>query len=109
MDHLADRATLVLSELLTNAVQHAKPSPGGIVGSEIGTRFYRLGDAIRLEVHDVSEQQPKVCTSRPLDERGRGLLLVDALTGGQWGVSARDGLGKCVWACVSDPENGPGQ
>jgi hypothetical protein len=31
-------------------------------------------------------------------ESGRGLALVDALTGGQWGVAGRVGVGKMVWA-----------
>jgi anti-sigma regulatory factor (Ser/Thr protein kinase) len=102
MEELADPASLVLSELLTNAVQHAGRSDDEVIGSEVGVRFVQLDGALRIEVHDVSEQLPELRT-RPaehLDERGRGLLLVNALTGGQWGVSERHGLGKLVWAHV---------
>jgi hypothetical protein len=35
------------------------------------------------------------------EESGRGLALVDALTGARWGVSERDGIGKLVWAVVA--------
>jgi anti-sigma regulatory factor (Ser/Thr protein kinase) len=105
MGELADTAALVLSELLTNAVQHAGRSDDEVIGSEIGVRFVRLDGALRIEVHDVSERPPELRT-RPaecpecLDERGRGLLLVTALTAGQWGVSPREGLGKLIWAHV---------
>jgi serine/threonine-protein kinase RsbW len=103
MDGLADTASLVLAELMTNAVQHARPPRSGLVGSEVGTRFLPLGDAVRIEVHDVSPNAPEPRGSGldALDERGRGLLLVDALTGGRWGVGRREGVGKLVWATVS--------
>lgn len=106
MQDLAEAATLVLSELLTNAVQHADRSADAVVGSEIGARFVRLPDAVRIEVHDVSAKAPQLRTSDPdsLEERGRGLLLVDALTGGRWGVGERDGIGKLVWAHVGAPD-----
>jgi anti-sigma regulatory factor (Ser/Thr protein kinase) len=103
MDAVADPATLVLSELLTNAVRYAKRPDDGMVGSEVGARFVRLTDAVRIEVHDASASAPELRAADPdaLDEGGRGLLLVDALTCGQWGVSERDGIGKLVWATVS--------
>lgn len=103
MDEFTDAAALVFSELLTNAVQHARPADGGVVGTEIGTRFVRLESGLRIEVHDASEHPPEIHAhpAESLDERGRGLVLVNALTGGQWGVSERDGIGKCVWAHLS--------
>jgi hypothetical protein len=39
-------------------------------------------------------------------ESGRGLALVDALTGGQWGVAGRVGVGKMVWAVCADDGTG---
>ncbi|MEU6848628.1 ATP-binding protein [Actinacidiphila alni] len=103
LPQLADAATLVLSELLANAIQHADRSADAVVGSEIGARFLRLPDgALRIEVHDVSVKAPELRPADPasLDEHGRGLLLVDALTEGHWGVGERDGIGKLVWAHV---------
>ena len=98
---LADSAALVLSELLTNAVQHARvPS-----GREIETRFVRLTRGVRIEVHDASPLWP--VQHQPADDAcdGRGLLLVAALAD-SWGFGERRGPGKVVWAeCV---QNGGG-
>jgi two-component sensor histidine kinase len=84
----------VLSELLTNAMQHAK-APGRM----IGTRFVQLPDgALRIEVHDTRTELPQPRTAAALDERGRGLALVDTLTDHRWGTATREGPGKVVWA-----------
>jgi anti-sigma regulatory factor (Ser/Thr protein kinase) len=96
--HLAGTAELVLSELVTNAVNHAR-SPRG---RRIGTRFERLEHGVRIEVHDASERKPELQRASADDESGRGLALVDVLTDGQWGVSARQGPGKLVWAVCAD-------
>jgi hypothetical protein len=100
---LEDPAVLVLSELVTNAVRHAA-SPRG---REIETRFLRLShDRIRIEVHDASIERPVKRRSADTDEGGRGLLLVDAVTAHQWGVSSRPGIGKLVWAVIAAPAGG---
>lgn len=94
MDELGDTAALVLSELLTNALQH-----GRVPGRHIGTRFLRLADGgLRIEVHDPRNEAPVPRTAATWDERGRGLALVDALTDGRWGTATREGPGKLVWA-----------
>jgi len=99
LPHLADCAGLVLSELFTNAVTHAFPPYGQL----ISTRFVRLVcGGVRVEVHDPGEGRPEpreVCAEA---ESGRGLALVDALTGGRWGVGDREGPGKVVWAVCCD-------
>ncbi|WP_175410909.1 ATP-binding protein [Streptomyces sp. TRM64462] len=88
-----DEAVLVLSELLTNAVQHAQAP-----GRPLATRFTRLPDGgVRIEVHDASEAHPKPTTPQPPDaEAGRGLHLVTALAA-SWGVTRQEG-GKTTWA-----------
>lgn len=94
MDELGDAAALVLSELLTNAVQH-----GRVPGRDIGTRFLRLPDGgLRIEVHDPRSAGPAPRTATEWDEHGRGLALVEALTAGRWGTATREGPGKLVWA-----------
>jgi serine/threonine-protein kinase RsbW len=100
---IEDTALLVMSELVTNAVQHAR-SPRGRL---IETRWRRLarGAGVRIEVHDANEGLPVPRRAGEGDESGRGLVLVDALTGGQWGVSDRAGVGKLVWAVVAVPSD----
>lgn len=96
LGHLADPAELVLSELLTNAVRHARTPAGRLVE----TRYERMPQGIRIEVHDANTRPPQLRRPAEDDEGGRGLALVDALTGRRWGVSSREGVGKLVWALV---------
>jgi len=106
---LADTAELVVSELVTNAIQHAKVS-----GREVETRLLRITDdtgrtGLRIEVHDAGDGRPQLRRNRPapsLATRGRGLLLIDTLVGPtRWGTSTRLGIGKLVWAtCFPDPD-----
>lgn len=98
LPHLVDAALLVLSELVTNSVRHARSPQGHL----IGTRFERLERGVRIEVHDANEQKPERREASTDAEFGRGLALVDALTDGQWGVSDREGPGKMLWAVCSD-------
>lgn len=97
-DAVVDSAEVVLSELVTNAVRH-----GHIPGRLIETRYERLADGVRIEVHDADDTEPERRAPSPDDDSGRGLMLVDALTAGRWGVSARVGVGKLVWAVCADP------
>jgi two-component sensor histidine kinase len=97
LDSLAGDAVLVLTELVTNAVKHAHPPYGNV----IATRFERLEHGVRIEVHDIAEQRPQLRSVSDDAESGRGLLLVDALCEGQWGVQDREGPGKIVWAVLS--------
>ncbi|AVH97072.1 ATP-binding protein [Streptomyces cinereoruber] len=86
-------ASLVLSELLTNAVRH-----GRVPGREVETRFIRLPGGLRVEVHDASERRPAMALpAEEGAEGGRGLPLVDTLAA-RWGVEDRSGPGKLVWA-----------
>ncbi|AEW95815.1 hypothetical protein SCATT_34440 [Streptantibioticus cattleyicolor NRRL 8057 = DSM 46488] len=89
---------MVLSELLTNAVRHARVSPG----REIETRFVRVGDGVRIEVHDADDRWPVAREMGADAPGGRGLLLVAALAD-VWDVAPREGVGKVVWAEVRVP------
>jgi anti-sigma regulatory factor (Ser/Thr protein kinase) len=98
LPHLADTAELIVSELVTNAVRHAREPRGRL----IGTRFERLECGVRIEVHDANDRKPE-CQEVPGEaEGGRGLVLVDSLTDGRWGVGNREGVGKMVWAVCAD-------
>lgn len=102
---LADAAEAVLAELAANAVRHAQLDADSLVE----TRLERLADgSVRIEVHDADRARPLPRAAAADAESGRGLALVDALTGGRWGVGDRDGPGKAVWAvCRAQAEGGP--
>lgn len=88
-----DVASLVVSELVTNALQHAT--------SPITLFVARRLDRIVLTVQDGSDALAEVELPGPLDEDGRGMLLVESLTRA-WGERpVQDGKGKRVWAEVS--------
>lgn len=95
-DDLTETAELVLSELMTNAVRHARSPRGRLVE----TRYERTATGVRIEVHDAAGGIPRMRRAAADDEGGRGLALVDVLTGRRWGVSSRRGVGKLVWALV---------
>jgi hypothetical protein len=59
-------------------------------------RALRQPSTIRVEVDDPSDDPPVAQHPQPLDERGRGLLLIDSLAS-QWGVTQHDEDGKTVW------------
>jgi anti-sigma regulatory factor (Ser/Thr protein kinase) len=82
-----DDVTLVVSELVTNAVVHGT---GDVTLHVVGN-----ADGIRVEVGDdlPSEGELPVEESR---ETVRGLLLVSRIAR-HWGVRA-EGAGKVVWA-----------
>jgi hypothetical protein len=98
LPQLTGSAQLIISELITNAVTHAHPPYGNL----IGTRFERLPSGVRIEVHDCNGSKPERREASVEEENGRGLGLVDTLTGGEWGVSDRNGPGKVVWAICDD-------
>ena len=84
-----DRAELLTTELVTNAVRHGGPPIVVEVTCE-GTA------GMTVEVCDGSDEEPVLKDAAPLDESGRGVLLVDLLSD-EWGVDQRPGDGKAVW------------
>lgn len=93
----AESAELVLSELLTNAVQHARSPRGRLVE----TPYERTHHGVRIEVHDANETWPVLQKPSADAESGRGLALVDVLTRTLWGVSEGEGVGKLIWALIA--------
>ena len=86
-----DVAPLVVSEMVTNALQHAS----GPVTLFVARRL----DRIVLTVQDGSEAMAEVELPGPLEESGRGMMLVQSLTRA-WGEQSVPG-GKRVWAEVN--------
>jgi hypothetical protein len=87
LDALCDDAAIVVSELATNAILHAR--------SDFTVSLEVDGDVVRLSVRDASARLPVVRDPTPTCTSGRGLVLVAAL-GANWGTeSVSDG--KEVW------------
>lgn len=99
----ADTVVLVVSELVTNAVRHARSAPG----REIALRVTRTEThLVRVEVSDAGDTLPHLRTAGPDDESHRGLVLVAALAV-RHGVTPRPhGIGKTVWAEIGSEANG---
>ncbi|WP_323188273.1 ATP-binding protein [Streptomyces sp. NBC_00249] len=93
---LEDDALVVASELVTNAVRHAAAPRD----REIETRYVRLVNGVRVEVHDVNSARPVMGAADRDGDGGRGLYLVAALAD-RWDVGGRVGPGKRVWAELS--------
>lgn len=84
---LVETATLLVSELVTNAVLHARSAPEVVVRVRAAL--------VRVEVVDGSERLPVPKGYATDSATGRGLLLVDRLAAA-WGTERRSG-GKVVW------------
>jgi phosphoserine phosphatase RsbU/P len=85
-EHLADTATLLASELVTNAVVHGDPPLRITVETD--------SSSFRVCVSDCCPDEPQLQTTH-LDEGGRGMFLVDRLSS-RWGVIPAP-AGKTVW------------
>lgn len=87
LDCLVDVAVLLASELVTNAVRYT----GGPVHLQIVVPQGR----VRVEVTDEAPAGPRSASADSFAERGRGLLIVEALAS-RWGVEHLP-PGKRVW------------
>ena len=89
LDHLAETAVLLVSELVGNAVRYAC---GGLV---LELRLEACGTCLRVEVLDANPNPPMPRTPGALDESGFGFVLIEALAD-KWGVR-ETATGKGVW------------
>ncbi|WP_051844407.1 SpoIIE family protein phosphatase [Streptomyces sp. NRRL S-813] len=87
LEKLAPTTELIVSELVTNAILHAK--------GPIRLHLIRH-QALVCEVTDAGTTAPRLHHAQPYDESGRGLFLVAQLAR-RWGTRHTPG-GKLVWA-----------
>ena len=83
----AEAAVLLTSELVTNAIIHAR--------TQVAVNVRLEDESLRVVVVDESADQPDRRTETDHLGGGRGLKLVDALAA-SWGVSP-EGRGKAEW------------
>lgn len=93
--HLAERVrrtvVLVVSELVTNAVQHGD--------APLGFAVVVADDVVHVEVRDHGAPLPLVREAPAASLRGRGLAIVRRVAT-DWGVVEHAEGGKTVWADV---------
>lgn len=93
---IIDDARLVVTELLGNALRHARPTDAGCLVLTMSV----LPDAVRLAVADGgSATVPRLLNPASLATSGRGLGIVGTLTR-EWGVVGEDD-GNTVFGVLS--------
>ena len=92
IEDLIERAVLVVSELVTNAIRHA--ASGWVLAIE-----QRPDRSVRIRVADSGPGEPQIPSAIATDEAtsGRGLALVAELSDA-WGWHRSSDDGKVVWA-----------
>ena len=94
LDHLTDDVLSVVTELVTNATQHAATT------SQLALRSHP--GRLIVEVADCDGRIPRPAVTQHMDERHRGLLIVAQLSR-RWGVRPTD-RGKIVWAEMAEAD-----
>lgn len=90
-----ENAVLIACELVTNSIRYGT-EPDDLVRVVLDADSTRT----RVEVHDPVRRHPRLRPESGTRDRGRGLIILDALCPGRWGVADRP-FGKCVWAEVT--------
>ena len=93
-----DLIVLLVSELATNAVLHARTDYVVRVGIDDDA------ERVRIEVEDANERPPSIVHTPPEATSGRGLQLIQTLAEA-WGVEGRI-AGKLVWFEMSSHDDG---
>ena len=81
----------IVTELVTNAVRHARAGPVVSIG--------QTGAVVRIEVFDDGPGRPVMAPADPDALSGRGMAIVDTVAE-RWGVD-ESRCGKTVWAEVT--------
>jgi anti-sigma regulatory factor (Ser/Thr protein kinase) len=90
---LRDTTLLLVSEVVTNALRHTH--------GEVSIELVRHAGMVRVNVWDQNSMAPTQSPADLLDESGRGIPLVSALSD-RWGSAPR-GAGKVVWFELDSP------
>ncbi|HUB42638.1 MAG TPA: ATP-binding protein [Streptosporangiaceae bacterium] len=102
-DGVVSDAVLVVSELLSNAIRHARPLPG----SNVLLSWDLTDSAVQIAVTDGgAATRPMAAQATVSSLGGRGLGIVDYLAR-SWGVRTDD-TGLTVWALMAAPADQPG-
>ena len=93
-----DEAEIVVSELVSNAVRHARPLPDGM----LRVHWKVKAGVVEVEVTDGGgDSTPRPAPRTVWAPSGRGLRIVRSLAH-EWGVT-EDRNGSTVWASLGGP------
>lgn len=106
---LTETVELVVSELVTNSVQASEALAGSRYGESgrpqtLPIRLWLQSDGQHVVIH-VWDSTPDLPVQQVPDldaEHGRGLLLVEAVSGRYGSYLLEDGTGKVVWALCTE-------
>jgi anti-sigma regulatory factor (Ser/Thr protein kinase) len=109
LEELTDTASLIASEIVTNAVKATgmteQPTDyAALRDASLGrviTRLLWSAAGLFIETWDSDQSQPAPSRPLDLDENGRGLMLIAALSA-DWGHYPA-ATGKVVWAQLAIP------
>ncbi|MCX5419938.1 ATP-binding protein [Streptomyces sp. NBC_00078] len=104
LDDLADDGALIVSELVGNAVRHARASVIRVTVTQPAPGLVRIGVVDRSQVFPTLRNPDDEDEDDDDAAGGRGLWLVDAMTH-RWGTDALP-WGKRVWAELRETERG---
>lgn len=100
LDHCADDAVAVVTELAANAFLHGLPYSGAAGAFDVRLRLTVRRGRLMCAVTDPGDSLPVYPQAGdPLLEHGRGLHIVEALSE-HWGWTRRSPVGKTVWAML---------
>ena len=88
--YMEESAVLIVSELVTNAVRHARET------DVVEVDLHATRTCLRIEIQDCDRHWPQPRIPGGFEESGFGFVLVDALAA-KWGVRETT-TGKAVWA-----------
>jgi anti-sigma regulatory factor (Ser/Thr protein kinase) len=91
---VVESVELMVSELATNCIRHTD--------SGFSLSVARCEAEIRVAVRDEGDGTPLMGTPGPMDISGRGLRIVDLLSG-EWGIEPSRDRGKTVWFVLAIP------
>jgi anti-sigma regulatory factor (Ser/Thr protein kinase) len=99
LDDVSDIAAQIVSELVTNSIEHARTACVRLVMTHAtGTLWIDVGD-------DDADSLPARRQAGPDDVCGRGLTIIEAMSD-RWGISIT-GYGKSVWCALAAPQAAP--